>query len=221
MSRAFVLYVIDMKKTTLIYNILLLTISLFCAIISLFSLEFFSQDANWIIVVVSVVLYVVYIFLQIKQYRDLTNDDHIVTHDSKEKVNAFLHKWLLAGGRTIIFTRDLSWADESSEIRKVLEKKANKKELTICLFRSTQTTDKLKSLGAQIIVHGLPENRLKSRFIIVNYGTTNPRVTVGTPKGNGKFQNEIYTVESNPNAVHAFIELFEMVKHNAFLAPHS
>lgn len=202
-----------MKLIVLFFNIVLTAISLLCAVVSLFSLRLLSVDASWIITIVAILLFVLYVIIQITQYNNARGDTHIVTHDSKDKVNAYLFNWLNGGSRAVIFTRDLTWADESDQIRSVLEKKAKKNELSICLYKSTSTTEILKKYGAEIIEHGLPANRLKSRFIIIDYGTNNPRVTVGIPKGNGMFQNEKYTVDANPNAVHAFIELFEVVRH--------
>ena len=98
-----------------------------------------------------------------------------------------------------------------------LERKARNKELTICLYRNTDTTKHLRDLGAEVYVHNLSENQLKSRFTIIDYGKSNPKITVGTRNNSGQFVNERYDMKTNPNACTAFIELFELVKEQEIM----
>lgn len=199
-----------MTKFNLIYNIIFTILGWLATIISIFSLEIFSPYICITITVAAVIFLIIYIILQIKKYKsEFVNS---VYHNSKEEVNKYLLDWLNSGGRTVIFTRDLTWADESIDIKNILQSKARKNELTICLYQNTQTTIELQKIGAKIYVHNLPDNQLKSRFTIVDYGTNNPKITVGLRLRDGKFLNERYDMNNNPNACQAFIELFEFVK---------
>lgn len=154
---------------------------------------------------------IAYIYVQIHSFYKLNFNSSI--HNTKEKVNKYLLDWLNKGSRTVIFTRDLTWADESVDILNTLKRKARNKELTICLYRNTHTTQYLKELGAEVYIHNLSENQLKSRFTIIDYGKNNPKITVGTTNSSGQFVNERYDMKTNPNACAAFIELFELVKN--------
>ena len=88
------------------------------------------------------------------------------------------------------------------------------------MYRNTDTTNRLRALGAEVYVHNLSENQLKSRFTIIDYGKSNPKITVGTRNNSGQFVNERYDMRTNPNACTAFIELFELVKNQKITAPY-
>ena len=199
-----------MKWAKLSFNILFSVVAWIASVYSLFELGAVSYEMRPFVISLVAVLTIVYIGIQINSFR-ISNCNRSV-HRNKDKVNQYLLNWLNKGSRTVIFTRDLTWANESGSIRKTLEEKARNRELTICLYRKTETTNFLEKLGAEVYVHNLPENQLKSRFTIIDYGTNNPKITVGTRNSNGWFVNERYDMNTNPNALHAFIELFELVK---------
>ncbi len=173
------------------------------------SIYAFKIDNEFIISMIAVIS-ICYIVLQIYSY--ISTVKNIYVHNTKEEVNEYLYDWLNKGGRTVIFTRDLTWVNESSKIRELLEKKSKDKELSICLYRETEVTAELKRLGAQIYVHNLPENQLKSRFTIIDYGKNNSKITVGYRNEDGKFVNIRYAMNSNPNICQTYIELFELIK---------
>ena len=188
------------------------------SIFSLFKLEHFKPESRMAIIIIVVFLSVIYIGTQLYSLYKTGFNSSI--HNTKQEVNKYLLDWLNKGSRTVIFTRDLTWADESADILNILEKKARNKELTICLYRNTDTTNRLRALGAEVYVHNLSENQLKSRFTIIDYGKSNPKITVGTRNNSGQFVNERYDMRTNPNACTAFIELFELVKNQKITAPY-
>ncbi len=199
-----------MKWAKLVFNILFSIIGWISSVFSLYRLEDVKPEKRIIFVCIIALLSLLYIWIQI--YSFYKSKCNFSVHNSKEKVNKYLFNWLNKGSRTVIFTRDLTWANESGDILNILKRKANNKELIICLYHSTSITDQLKELGAEIYVHNLSESQLKSRFTIIDYGKSNPKITVGTRNSNGQFVNERYDMNSNPNACNAFIELFELVK---------
>ena len=200
-----------MKWVKLIFNILFSIVGWISSVLSLYKLESFNTEKRLFIIFIVGILSVLYICIQIYSFYKANYNSSI--HNSKEKVNKYLLNWLNKGSRTVIFTRDLTWANESIDILNTLERKARNKELTICLYQKTITTDHLSDLGAEIYVHNLSENQLKSRFTIIDYGKSNPKITVGTRNSSGQFVNERYDMNTNPNACNAFIELFELVKN--------
>ena len=192
------------------YNILFTLVGWVSSTCSLLKFEDFKPENKVAFVFIVGVLAIIYIVIQIHSLYKYNFNSSI--HNTKQKVNEYLLDWLNKGSRTVIFTRDLTWADESTEILNTLERKARNKELTICLYRNTDTTKHLRDLGAEVYVHNLSENQLKSRFTIIDYGKSNPKITVGTRNNSGQFVNERYDMKTNPNACTAFIELFELVK---------
>lgn len=199
-----------MNWIKLIFNILFALTGWVSAIFSISKFDSLKENVKSSILCIVVMLSFVYVVIQLYSLHKTTFNSSI--HNSSKKVNKYLLDWLNKGGRTVIFTRDLTWADESADILKTLEKKARTHDLTICLYRHTETTKHLRDEGAEVYIHNLPENQLKSRFTIIDYGKSNPRITVGTRNSNGQFVNERYDMKTNPNACTAFIELFELVK---------
>lgn len=206
-----------MKWVKLGFNILFSLAGWISSIFSFYQMESFNSKIREIIIVVVGILSILYIWIQVYSFYKSNNNSS--THNSKEGVNKYLLDWLNKGSRTVIFTRDLTWANESADILNTLERKARNKELTICLYQRNQITNHLSELGAEIYIHNLSNNQLKSRFTIIDYGKNNPRITVGTRNSNGQFVNERYDMNTNPNACNAFIELFELVKNQKIANP--
>lgn len=203
-----------MKWVKLCFNIIFSVVGWISSIIALYELGNFKPEIQGAVTCGVIILSICYIVVQIHSFKKFNCNSSI--HNTQEGVNKYLLNWLKKGGRTVIFTRDLTWVniERTPEIFEILKKKAENDELIICLYRKTEVTNELNKLGAKIYVHELSESQLKSRFTIVDYGTNNPKITVGTRNNNGQFVNERYDMNSNPNACHAFIELFELIKSN-------
>lgn len=199
-----------MKWLKLIFNILFSIAGWVSSIFSIYKIDELESWTRIIVIVFVGIFSILYVWLQIYSFYKSNYNSSI--HNTKDQVNKYLLNWLNKGSRTVIFTRDLTWANESADVLSTLEQKARNKELTICLYRNTAVTEHLSNLGAEIYVHNLSDSQLKSRFTIIDYGKSNPKITVGTRNSNGQFVNERYDMNTNPNACNAFIELFELVK---------
>ena len=198
------------KWVKLLFNILFSISGWVSSILSLYKVDELRSEIRLVVIFFVGILAIIYIWAQIYSFYKSNYNSSV--HNTTDQVNKYLLNWLNKGSRTVIFTRDLTWADESLDILNTLERKARNKELTICLYRKTAITDHLNDLGAEIYVHNLPDSQLKSRFTIIDYGKNNPKITVGTRNSNGQFVNERYDMNTIPNACNAFIELFELVK---------
>lgn len=199
-----------MKWLKLIFNILFSIVGWVSSIFSIYKIDELESWTRIIVIVFVGIFSILYVWIQIYSFYKSNYNSSI--HNTKDQVNKYLLNWLNKGSRTVIFTRDLTWANESADVLSTLERKARNKELTICLYRNTEVTEHLSNLGAEIYVHNLSDSQLKSRFTIIDYGKSNPKITVGTRNSNGQFVNERYDMNTNPNACNAFIELFELVK---------
>ena len=106
----------------------------------------------------------------------------VYRRDDNEGIAKYLHQWIGNGGRVVIWTRDMSWANDE-EIDRLLTLKANAGELIICLPMEIRKSNELKEKGAEVIAYGTID-ATESRFTIVNYGQAGSRVAVGRPSGN-------------------------------------
>ena len=101
--------------------------------------------------------------------------------DDRSGIRNYLYKWIKNGGRVVIWTRDMSWTNDE-EINQLLIRKAQAKELIICLPRNIEKSDALKQHGAEVIAYGTLDAPATS-FTITNYGRGGSRVAVGRPSG--------------------------------------
>jgi hypothetical protein len=118
------------------------------------------------------------------------------TYKSQKKINSYMSRWVSSDGRVVIFSRDLSWAHESS-VRAILRDKAKRRELTICLEHDIPLTDDLRDRGATIITYQTLGHIPKARFTIVGFGREGARVAVGVNE-KGKHVIQEYRSGSHP-----------------------
>jgi hypothetical protein len=99
--------------------------------------------------------------------------DHLRRRPKRYKtdaeIKAYMFRWISKGGRSVIFTRDHTWA-RSPEIKELLFAKARRSELAICLPSDTELTSALRSVGAEIIAYPHLEYTPGARFTIINDG---------------------------------------------------
>ena len=160
---------------------------------------------------VIVLISLLFIYTEVQTYRQ--DKKRVFIHSSPDKVHKYLYDRICSGGRTVIFTRDFTWANCNQDMITLLRQKACLHELIVCLYKATPTTEELQSLGAEIYTHNLHD--LKSRFTITHYGTNCPQITVGSRAASGSYINEQYDRQSNPNVYNIFVELFESTRASA------
>jgi hypothetical protein len=97
---------------------------------------------------------------------------------NSKPIKKYMANWLNSGGRSAVFSRDLSWADEDS-VANLLQEKAHRRELIIFVGRQTELTRSLIDLGAEVFnynnLHFVP----KARFTIVDYEKEGARLAIG------------------------------------------
>jgi hypothetical protein len=109
---------------------------------------------------------------------------------SDKEINSFMHRWISNSGRTIVFTRDMSWAKDSKEIQGLLKTKAQKDELSIIIPDRNELINELEKNGAKIFDYKELDYVPESRFTIIKYGqASSSRVAVG--RRNGKNEHVI------------------------------
>jgi hypothetical protein len=109
---------------------LLLVVSSYASIFGLyFSIISWSSQKpfwHWLLLAVSLVTAAVHVFQEVADY--FKNKPK--RYRTPAKINSYMRNWLSAGGRALIFSRDLSWAGGESE-KELLRNKAASNELTI------------------------------------------------------------------------------------------
>lgn len=118
---------------------------------------------------------------------------------SEQGIKKYMCRWISSPGRTVVFSRDLSWGNETKTLNTLLEK-SRRSELTIFLERPTDLSEKLRKAGANIQVYGQTGFVPESRFTIVAAGKQGSRVAVGLLE-NGK--HVVYQFESGKHPVFA------------------
>ena len=132
-----------------------------------------------ILLVVAVVFFLLLVILEFIFHKGRQVYAKTDTHGIK----SYMHNWIEHGGRVAIWTRDMSWADDT-ETQAHLMKKAQRNELILCLPEKNPLANELESAGAEICAYG--PNLLESpasRFTIIFFGRGSARVAVGRAEG--------------------------------------
>jgi hypothetical protein len=131
-------------------------------------------------------------------------------YKNDQDIKKFMQNWIAKAGRTVIFTRDMSWVD-NDEIKDELRAKARKHELLICLPQFTAFTHELHNLGAEIYEYPNIAFTPKSRFTFINYGTPYSKVAIGRKDEKHNHFIEEYSIK---NTVEYFLaeDLVNLVK---------
>jgi hypothetical protein len=93
-------------------------------------------------------------------------------------IRTYMCRWLSAGGRAAVFSRDLSWAFEGDTKQTVL-RKARSGELVACVGRRTDEIKRLVAEGAEVLDYSSLNFEPKSRFTIIDYGKAGARIAIG------------------------------------------
>lgn len=99
------------------------------------------------------------------------------------KIKDYMSNWLKSGGRAAIFSRDMSWVDDS-QMKSLLINKAKRHELVVCIPKMTTLAKELEDMGAEVHIYSSLQYVPQSRFTIINKGRDDARVAVGAVVGN-------------------------------------
>jgi hypothetical protein len=94
------------------------------------------------------------------------------------QIKRYMERWIAQGGRTVIMSRDMSWADEDAT-KRLLRKKAEHGELVLCLQRDSEQLKYLRDAGATLSTYGHLDFTPRSRFTIIDFEKDGARVAIG------------------------------------------
>lgn len=127
-------------------------------------------------------------------------------------INNYMYHWIEHGGRVAIWTRDISWARDP-RIKSLLLEKAKRRELILCMPKSTNLSKELVDAGAEVDIYGASTYEPASRFTIAFFGRDGSRVAVGKMDGNSHIIEE-FSADAHP-AYHLAADLIALARiHN-------
>lgn len=148
---------------------------------------------HWGILAVAIVLSAIACLSEINDYMK----SRPRKYSSSTNIARYMKNWVSSNGRTVIFSRDLSWVG-SGKILEVLCNKSIRKELTVFLEHETELSNKLALHGANVITYGHLGHVPRSRFTIIGYERDGARVAVGAQSPDGKHQIQEFQMGTHP-----------------------
>lgn len=182
-----------------------LLFTLFGWVTALFSTTVFETGGDFwkgVIYAVAAIFCMVYGYIHVYEY---CAQNRFIFRTQK-KANKYLAKWIGTNtGHVLVYTNDMSWAG-TGDLRDELVEKAKKGNLTLCLRKQSAEAEELINAGAELfLLKG--EADLYARFIIVDYKSDNPKVSVYTTDRNRRYVNQQYDNENNPLVRRVFLDL--------------
>ncbi|PFL17644.1 hypothetical protein COJ07_21480 [Bacillus cereus] len=157
------------------------------------------------LIFVAVGLFILAIYSEIKNYKKpgLHCKDEI-------EINKYMINWIKKGGRVIVFTRDMSWAQSDINVKRMLINKAEDNELEIVLLEKNSFTNELQEKGASIYTYGDLGYTPKSRFTIVRTDRVDSKVAIGSEKDGNHYIEEFGSSDGYP--LHIANDLIHIIK---------
>lgn len=130
-----------------------------------------------VLISLSVIMFILSIIFEIKTIKK----PGLYCENEKE-INDYMINWIQKGGRVIVFTRDMSWAQHDITVKDMLLRKSKNNELSIILAEKSEFISELEENGANIYTYGELNYTPTSRFTIVKRGRIDSKVAIGTEK---------------------------------------
>jgi hypothetical protein len=149
---------------------------------------------------------VLFVYMAIREIWEAMHQSYR-TFMTKGSIDRYMRKLIAKEGRTVIFSRDLSWGAEE-RAKEVLLSKSKAGNLTIYVHHEMPLSDELKAAGAEVVVYGQKGLEPRSRFTIIGYGKEGSRVAVGTKR---KGRQVVYEFDTGEHPVCALAE--DLIRH--------
>lgn len=90
----------------------------------------------------------------------------------------YMRVWLSKGGRSAVFSRDLSWGSDR-RVKLALLEKSRKGELLLFVGRDTELIRELRAAGADVYDYSSLDFSPEGRFTIIDHGKAGARIAIG------------------------------------------
>lgn len=130
---------------------------------------------------------------------------------TKPEIRSYMYRWIKDHGRTVIFTRDMSWVKDV-EMHEMLRDKARSNELTLVLQKPITLSSELERCGAEVITYEDLNVVPTIRFTIVNEGRVDAKVAIAHPDEEA---HRIYEYKMGAHPIfHMAHDLVSMLRKN-------
>lgn len=170
--------------------------------------EHFSGWAGFL-AIVAALLALISIWLEVSSDRRAHKSRKTYSKEDAAGIKAYMRNWIGGSGQAVIWTRDLSWADDD-KTKNLLKDKARNGNLTVCMPKMTDLGQALKDAGANVWIYGRPSFKTPaSRFTIAHYGNGGSQVAIGRATGGIHVIEEI---DANNPALHMATDLAHLAE---------
>jgi hypothetical protein len=160
----------------------------------------------------AVILAIICLILRVHDVWNQTK--RAISLNGHDKIKAYLYNWIARGQRVVIFSRDMSWADDKHMLG-LLHEKSKRHELELCLPRDIPLSAELAQSGADVYTYSDLDYIPTSRFTIINPGRHDAQVAIGRTVGHKHLVREISGGDDGLFAVAN--DLTEVVKRSSRL----
>ena len=166
------------------------------------------SQLQWLVLVVAALAFVAECWFAVSDFR--AQKVTVIKRDGnfEKAIQSYMQSWLKKGGRTAIYSRDMTWASNSAT-RELLLKKASANELVICVphIPVGGVVAELKEAGADVLTYEKLGCVPAARFTVINYGRADSEVAIGLADG------EVHRIEELRTGQHPAAMLsVELVK---------
>ena len=161
---------------------------------------------HWTLIILSIGLFILTMIFMIQDF--YLNRPKLCKNE--REIRDYMYRWISNGGRVVIFTRDMSWVSDQ-EMIDMLNNKARRNELSICLPNKIPFVNDLEKEGASIIEYPNLNYTPRSRFTIINDGRNDAKVAVGKRVAENKHIIEEFSIGEHPyfNVANDLIRILE------------
>lgn len=198
-----------LQLTKLLFDLLFTLSGWVISFITLSSFESLGSFWKGFFVAIAAIFCGIYGYIHIYEYYSQNR----TTFNTQDKANEYLADWIGKNtGHVLVYTNDISWAG-AGELRDKLTAKAKSSNLTLCLRRCSEEAKALQKEGAELfLLDG--EADLYARFIIVDYKSDNPKISIYTTDHNRCYVNQQYDNLHNPVVRRVFLDLAKLATKN-------
>ena len=136
-----------------------------------------TSSFQFICLIVFVISSIIVLYLEYKNRPKI--------YKGEKEIANYMLNWISEPGRTVILTRDMSWASSSNIMNKLIDKSRNK-ELMLFMFKKTKDAKTLEDLGAEVYEYYQLNFTPESRFTIIRFGRSDAKLAIGRTGNKGE-----------------------------------
>lgn len=176
----------------------------------------------WVVIGVGVTAFGVMVFAAILDVRNSRTTIFRLGGGRADKGRAEIQEYMkdliYHSSSAVVFSRDMSWAEDSGPLLRILRERAQSRSLELVIQSPTALSRDLESNGATVNYYGAHfQTPLRTRFTIINPDSSSSELAIG--RTNSGFHTIERFSESSEPVVHMAHDLLSMVRSTCAAAP--